>query len=55
MSGKKEKVDPEKLEKAILLYRGGFSVGEVVDISGISKSTIYRTLKERGISLRGGE
>ncbi len=44
-----EKTDPKKLRKAVALYQGGYSVSEIVKISGIGKSTIYRELDKQGI------
>ena len=43
------KTDPDKLQRAIALYEGGCSISQVVEITGIGKSTIYRELDKRGI------
>ncbi|WP_206214512.1 helix-turn-helix domain-containing protein [Adlercreutzia sp. ZJ242] len=51
MRGRK-KIDSDRMKKAVALYQGGFSVQQVVEISGISRSTIYRELDKLGISLR---
>lgn len=43
------KIDPEKMNRAVALYAGGKSIAEVVKITEIAKSTIYRELDKRGI------
>lgn len=45
--------DPEKMELAVSLYLDGKSVEEAALISGVSRSPIYRELKERSIKPRG--
>lgn len=49
-----ERIDPKKLDKAVALYEGGFSIRQAADISGISKSAIQREIAKRGISRRNG-
>ena len=39
-----KKIDQDKLRRAVALYAGGMPVSEVVAISGIGKSSIYREL-----------
>lgn len=50
-----ERIDPKKLDKAVALYEGGFSIRQAADISGISKSAIQREIAKRGISRRKQE
>lgn len=45
-----EKIDPKKLDKAVALYEGGFSIRQAADISGISKSAIQREIAKRDVS-----
>ncbi|WP_281798350.1 helix-turn-helix domain-containing protein [Slackia piriformis] len=52
MAGRPREIDQERLDKAISLYRGGFSVRQASEISGISKSTIYRELDRLGVPRR---
>lgn len=44
-----KRVDADKMDRAIALYVGGKPISEVVSISGIGKSSIYRELERRGI------
>lgn len=44
-----KKIDANKMDRAIALYVGGKPISEVVAISGIGKSSIYRELERRGI------
>ncbi|OUO48572.1 hypothetical protein B5F79_00580 [Olsenella sp. An285] len=44
-----KKIDPDKLRRAVSLYAGGKPISEVVSISGIGRSTIYRELDRLGI------
>ena len=45
------KVDRDKLNTAIKMYQSGeFSVAKIQEITGISRSTIYREIDRRGIS-----
>ena len=44
-----KKIDPDKLRRAVALYTGGKPISEVVAISGIGKSSIYRELDRLGL------
>ena len=45
------KVDQDKLNTAIKMYQSGeFSVAKIQEITGISRSTLYREIDRRGIS-----
>ena len=47
-SGGRPKADEKALQKAIALYNTKqYSITEVTDLTGISKSTLYRAIKER--------
>jgi DNA invertase Pin-like site-specific DNA recombinase len=49
--GGRPKKDPKILDKAIKLYgTNQYSVREIEDITGVSKATIYRALKQEKIS-----
>ncbi len=42
--------DPEKIDKAIKLYRnGGLSVREICESTGVSRTPLYRAIKKQGI------
>lgn len=46
--GGRPKVNSEKIEKAIRLYKTEeYSVKEIEEMTGVSKSTLYKNLKER--------
>lgn len=46
--GGRPKVNSEKIDKAIRLYKTKeYSVKEIKDLTGVSKSTLYKNLKER--------
>ncbi|MCL2036306.1 MAG: recombinase family protein [Oscillospiraceae bacterium] len=49
--GGRPKTDGEKVARALKMYDGGFSVGEVCRSCGISKSALYNFIKERNILL----
>lgn len=44
-----KRIDSDKLKRAVALYTGGKSISEVVALSGIGKSSIYRELARLGI------
>jgi DNA invertase Pin-like site-specific DNA recombinase len=44
------KVDGDRLDTAMAMYQSGeFSVSKIQEITGISRSTIYREVERRGI------
>lgn len=47
--GGRPKADSEAISKAVRMHEAGaFSIEEIVEATGISKSTLYRSLKLRG-------
>jgi DNA invertase Pin-like site-specific DNA recombinase len=45
--GGRPKTDAKAIKKAVALYRTGqYSITDVTELTGISKSTLYRALKE---------
>ena len=45
--GGRPKTDPASLKKAVTLYRTGqYSLADIMSLTGVSKSTLYRALKE---------
>ncbi len=45
--GGRPKVNPEKVKKAVKLYRTGeYSIKEIEELTGVKKSTLYRKLKD---------
>lgn len=44
-----KKIDPEEMNRAVALYEGGMSISEVVEISKIASSTLYREFDKRGV------
>lgn len=43
--------DPEKVETAVMLYQnGGLSVKEICERTGVSRTPLYRAIKEQGIT-----
>jgi len=49
------KTDPAMVDHAVALYQSGLSVEDAAQISGVTRSPIYRALKERSIPTRGKE
>jgi DNA invertase Pin-like site-specific DNA recombinase len=46
--GGRPKTDPRKIEKALKLYdSGSHTVAEITEMTGVTKATLYRALKER--------
>lgn len=44
--GGRPKTDKNKIEKALALYNTGqYSISEIVSLTGVSKSTLYRSIK----------
>jgi DNA invertase Pin-like site-specific DNA recombinase len=47
-NGGRPKTDPKKIEKALKLYDGGnHTVSEITELTGVTKPTLYRALRER--------
>ena len=48
--GGRPKVDPQLIQKALLLYQEqGYSVAEVCQKTGVKKATFYRYLKQSAL------
>lgn len=48
-SGGRPRTDAKKVTKALKLYDGGeHSVPEITDLTGVTKATLYRAIRERG-------
>ena len=47
-TGGRPATDPEKVRQAVKLYRTGqYSIGEIEELTGVKKSTLYRNLKKQ--------
>ncbi len=48
--GGRPRVDKKRVERALKLYESKeYSVAEITELTGVSKATLYRRLKEHGV------